>query len=442
MKQTDDTGSSIPVLCKRGAKHMAATSGRNSGTVKQENLEAVKLMLYRQGPISRAEIAVQLGLTPATITNITAELIARNYVEEVQSEGADAQPRGTGRKPILIDLKRDCFTVLGLSLGRDSTRFCLCDMRGRVLASDTYEVMSDDYSVMLHQLQGILSLIRQEHEGLWSRLLGIGISTPGVVNSHRGQVKNHVLERQSWRGRPLADEISRFTGLPVRLENNVKARSTAITLFWPELLNGETTFALCHVSFGIACPFVFGNRVFKGEDAAAGEIGKMILEPDAAQETAVFAPGSRGDAAFALPGSLESLSSINAILAACRKGIREGEQTMLASLCPDSESLQLSHVLEAQRSGDPMVCRIMDQAMFYVGVALANIVDIVNPHLVLLSGPVFTNRQNADTVEKALMRYAFLPDDDVLHVLPVDMGEYAGAIGAAASCIEKYFLRA
>ena len=420
---------------------MAATAGRNSGTVKQENLESVKLMLYRQAPISRAEIAAQLGLTPATITNITADLIARNFVEEVKTEEQNAQPRGTGRKPILLDLKRDSFTVLGISLGRDSTRFCLCDVRGRVLASGIYEVMSDDYSVMLHQLQGILSLIRQQHQDLWNKLLGIGISTPGVVHSHHGHVKNSILERRSWRGRPLAEEISRFTGLPVRLENNVKARSTAISLFWPELLEGETTFVLCHVSFGIACPFVLGNRVFKGEDAAAGEIGKMILEPDAALETDTFIPGSREDAAYALPGSLEALASVNAILDQCRKRIQAGEETMLRSLCPDGGTLQLPHVLEAQRKGDLLACQVMDRAMFYVGVALANIVDIINPHLVLLSGPLFTNRQNADTVEKTLMRYAFLPDDDVVRVVPVDMGEFAGAVGAAASCIEKYFLR-
>ncbi len=59
----------------------------------------------------------------------------------------------------------------------------------------------------------------------------------------------------------------------------------------------------------------------------------------------------------------------------------------------------------------------------------------------LLSGPVFTNRQNADAVEKTLTRFAFLPDDDALRVVPVDMGEYAGAVGAAACCIDKYFIR-
>ena len=419
---------------------MAPASGRNNGTVKQENLEAVKLVLYREGPISRAEIAAQLGLTPATITNITADLIAQGFIEEVKDNSTVPQSHGTGRKPILIDLKRDRFTVLGLTLGRDSTRFCLCDMRGKVLASGVYEVMNDDYSVMLHQLQGILSLIRQQYQELWNKLLGIGISTPGVVNSHLGMVRNHVLERQSWRGKPLADEISRFTGLPVRLENNVKARSTAISLFWPELLEGATTFALCYISFGIACPFVFGNQVFKGEDAAAGEIGKMILDPIPEEELPV--PDDRENASFALPGSLESLSSVNAILAQCRKHLNAGEETMLRSLCPDAGKLQISHVLEAQRAGDPLVCRIMERAMYYVGIALANIVDIINPHLILLSGTVFTNNQNAETVERALMRYAFLADNDMLRVVPVDMGEFSGAIGAAASCIEKYFLRA
>ena len=409
---------------------MAATSGKNNSTVKLQNLESVKLMLYRHAPMSRAEIAARLGLTPATITNITAELIARGVVEEIQGEMPAARQRSTGRKPILIDLKRDCHTVLGISLGRDCTRFCLCDMRGSVLAQGTYEVMSDDYQGMLRQLQGILERIRKQHPLLWEKLLGIGLSVPGVVNSHRGQVKNHGSERISWRNQSLSDEISRFTGLPVRLENNVKARGHAISLFWPELLGGESTFALCYVSFGIACPFMLGDRLFKGEDAAAGEIGKMIMVPDADDF-----PG------FALPGSLEALSSVQAILRQCRGHLERGEDTVLRRLCPEPGALQLGHVLEAQRQGDSLVCGIMDRAMFYVGIALANIVDIINPHLVLLSGPIFTNPHNAEVVRRTLNQHTFLQEEDALRVMPVDMGEYAGAIGAAASCIEKYFLR-
>lgn len=405
-----------------------ARSGTNSADIKQKNMEAVKLMLYRQAPISRAEIAAQLGLTPATITNITGELINAGFIEEIDTDTASAH--GIGRKPVLLDIKRDCFTVLGLTLGRDSTRFTICDMRGNVLAQGIYEVMNDEYSVMLHQLQGILSLIEKEHHDLWQKLLGIGIAIPGVVNAHTGQVKNHGNERRSWCGQPLGEEISRFTGLPVRVDNNVKARASAISLFWPDLLEGEQTYALCYVSFGIACPFVLGNSVFKGDEDAAGEIGKMILQPDS-QESISFTPA----------GSLEALSSVTAILKQCSDRMSRGEETILREICPKAEDLSFPQVLEAQRREDRMVCEIMDRAMFYVGIALANIVSIINPHLILLSGAIFTNLHNAEVVENTLMKHAFLADYESLRVVPLDMGEYAGAIGAAACCIEKYFVR-
>ena len=74
--------------------------------------------------------------------------------------------------------------------------------------------------------------------------------------------------------------------------------------------------------------------------------------------------------------------------------------------------------------------------------ALANIVSIINPHLILLSGAIFTNLHNAEVVQESLMKHAFLADYKSLRVVPLDMGEYAGAIGAAACCIEKYFVRA
>ena len=79
--------------------------------------------------------------------------------------------------------------------------------------------------------------------------------------------------------------------------------------------------------------------------------------------------------------------------------------------------------------------------MFYLGIALANIVGFLNPHLIFLSGPMFRNHENVDTVERSLRTYAFRSSDEKLQLVYVDLGEYGGAVGAAASCIEKYFLR-
>ena len=79
--------------------------------------------------------------------------------------------------------------------------------------------------------------------------------------------------------------------------------------------------------------------------------------------------------------------------------------------------------------------------MFFLGIALANVVSFLNPHLIMLSGPLFRNQENFDTVRRSLADHAFRSSDEKLQLLCVDLGEYGGAVGAAASCIEKYFLR-
>ena len=132
-----------------------------------------------------------------------------------------------------------------------------------------------------------------------------------------------------------------------RLENNVRARACAVSLFRPSLLGEESSFAFCHVAWGIACPVVSVDRSFRGEDSTAGEIGKMILDPHSAE---------RDESGY--PGSLEALSSMRAVLAQCRRALREGRCTVLARLCPDPGALTLEQVLAAQAQGDPAVRRV------------------------------------------------------------------------------------
>ena len=413
-----------------GVLVLTGIRGKNLAEVKRQNLESIKLILYRRAPLSRVEIAEQLNLTPPTITNIVAELIGQGVAQELASDSNAVNSHGIGRRPINVDLVSDFHYVLGISLGRDFTRYCITDLRGNIRAQGEFELMSDDYTVMIHQLQGILSVLMRRHSYEFGKMLGIGITVPGIVNSHTGVIKNHGTERVSWRNQPLAQTISQFTGLPVRVENNVRARACAISLFQPSLVGDEATFALCHVSWGIACPIVLGNRPFRGEGAAAGEIGKMILAP--------HAPSSPG---FTMPGTLEALASVHAILEQCKPLLSAKENSELKKLCSDPEKLTINHILEAQRKGDPAVCQIMDTSMFYVGIALANIVDIINPHLIFLSGEVFHNPENIESVERSLLKHAFLPDDDPLKLVHASLGDYGGALGASACCIEKYFIR-
>ena len=409
---------------------MASTTGKNSAVVKHQNLEAVRLMLYQKAPISRTEIADLMGLTPATITNIISELMEEGSVAAIEEGNLNTDTHASGRKRVLLDIVADYRYVLGFSLGREGTHCVLCDMRGNVIMRKKYELMSDEYSVMIHQLQGIISEIRQMYPNEWGRLLGIGISVPGVVSTHRGIVLNHGTERRSWCNQPLGESIAKFASVPVRMENNVRARSCAIRLFDPATLGGKTTFALCHVSLGIACPFVLGNELVRGEDAAAGELGRTILMANYDEKTGKETART-----------LEDLASVSTMMRLCREALSEGRDTILREICGDPDQLTLDHLLAAQAAGDELVSTMISRSMFYIGIALANIADIINPNLVLLSGGIFSNPLNVEMVEKSLREHLFASNEEAVQLIAADLGEFGGAIGAAACCVEKYYIR-
>lgn len=409
---------------------MPVLQGKNLVKVKQQNMESIKMTLYQSAPISRGEIAERLELTPPTITNMVLEMIREGVVEELKSDNKKQLGQGAGRKPINIDLVADSRLSMGISLGRDMTHYCITNLRGKVHVMGHVEVFSDDYDVMLGQFKDLLHMLRNSYPLEWVKLLGIGISVPGIVDSEHGILKNLATERMNWYGQPLAHEVSQMAGLPVVLDNNVRSRATLISLFRPELLDGEKTFALCHVSWGIACPIILRNRSLIGNDFASGEIGKMILDPNG-----VEVPHC------GMPGSLESTSSVRGILELCRQAMKSGESTELNRLCTDPEELTLEDILTAQNRGDQTVCKIMDNAMRFLGIALANVVGVINPHRIFLGGGVFRNYRNFEVAEASLMTYAYRANDEKLEVSFIDLGEYGGAVGAAARCIEQFFIK-
>lgn len=298
---------------------MSKLHGKNLPKIKQQNLESIRATLYRYAPLSRAEIAEKLELTPPTITNIVSDLIKEGVVQELP-ESDSIISHGLGRKPINIDLVPGSRLALGISLGRDLTHYCITDLRGGIRAQGIFDLMPDDYDSMLHQLLKILHTLKGRHPTEWELLIGIGIAIPGIVNPHTGIVKNHGNERLSWCNQPFGTTISQAFHLPVRVENNVRARACAVSLFRPNLLGAESTFAFCHVAWGIACPIMLGDNSFRSETSTAGEIGKMIIDPN--HKNASFP-----DCGY--PGSLEALSSMRAILANCRQALQDGHCTVL-----------------------------------------------------------------------------------------------------------------
>ena len=395
-------------------------SGKNQITAKLENISMIKSLIYKEGPISRARIAEELNLTPPTITNIIGEMIQEGLVKEIhtQAEG----PRRVGRAPVDIDFVADSRCVIGISLGRDLTHSCICDLRGNMVFQKTFPVMPANYEEMLSVLRERIRELIRECRLSDSPLIGVGIAVPGIVEAHRGVISKTDEERASWEKKPLAETLQKEFGIPVRVENNVRARTILMSLFMPKCIADGDSFILCYASWGIAGPMVLQDRSVRGEYGAAGEIGHMVMDAETG-------------------ATLEKFASLKEVLQKCRMAMKEGKTPVLSQLCKDPEELTIEQVHEAQELGDPAAVEIMETAMHYLGIALSNLISFANPDLIVLSGPMFARKENRELAEAAMRAHAYSADIDHTLVRYVEFDEYGGATAAAASCLDKFFVR-
>lgn len=396
-------------------------NGKNQVSAKKENISLIKMLIYREGPISRAQIAERLSLTPPTITNIVGEMITEGIVHEIHDDDRNKDKK-VGRQPVMIDFVSDSKYIIGISLGRDYTHYCVCDLRGNPVIKDRVHVMAANYKEMLADVCSIIDHIRDDTPAVWDKVSGIGITVPGIVNAHTGVILQTDAERESWKGKPLADTLSARYHLPVRLENNVRARTNALSLFRPEIISDFETFILCFASWGIACPMILKNRSVRGEEGTAGEIGHMIMDPNAED------------------GTLENYASLRSVIRRCTEAMEEGKALILKEICAD-KAPDIELIMEAQIKGDPAVKEIMNTAMRYIGIALSNIISFMNPDLVVMSGPMFMLEENLILAEDTMRKHAYAADITHTVVKYVPSDEYDGAAAAAAACLDKYFVR-
>jgi len=184
------------------------------------------------------------------------------------------------------------------------------------------------------------------------------------------------------------------------------------------------SFAYLFISTGIACPLILNNGVSASVALGAGEVGHMVLDP--------LGPkchcGNRG--------CLESFSSDTAIIRACSEAIAAGGAPLLAGLCSGREPT-MAQILKAQEQGEIAVERIVLRALYYIGVAIANIYNFIRPDVLLIEGELFANTKNRQVLLDTVFDHLYSTIKDANFIF-VDPDINSGAAGASASAIRDF----
>ncbi len=257
----------------RSPSHRAwAASVRPGARVLPEHARAhnralVLQTLYRSAGLSRADLAREVGLTRVTISDLVADLIAQRLVIELGVRN-DARP---GKPATLLDINRTGFAIIGLDLSHDSIfRGAVMDLDGTVVHREHMDVAGVAGDAAVAAVTELLDLLLSRAT---SPVLGVGVGSPGVVNSHGTVLSAPNL---GWSDVPLQTILAAHCSLPVQVTNDANVAALAERTFGA----GDADMILVRAGRGVGAGVVIAGTLVQGARSAAGELGHVVVGTD------------------------------------------------------------------------------------------------------------------------------------------------------------------
>lgn len=366
-------------------------TGMNMEAVKRQNRTSILKLINQKGPISRKDIASELGLTPAAVTLICSEFLEQGVLLE---KGILEEKARAGRKKVLLDINYEYRYVIGINIEQEHTYLVVSNLCGDVQKKTTiHTAVEKEPQIFLADVaQAVKKLIRQTELPM-ERIAGVGVCVPGIVDKESGKA---VRAYGIWKEEvELCDFLQEKLNLPVCIENNVNAFAKA------ELLCGagkeRGNLLLVKWGPGVGSSIVIDNHIYEGRHGKAAELGHFIVE----KEGELCSCGRRG--------CLETKVSLSAL------------QRDIKGLTQDNLGSYL-------RNGTKEEQEIVWNAIDLFAQTIVNSVTILAPNRVILFGKLFRAKAVRDAFIACCGNYASDYGNRILYSELAEKEDYIGAV--------------
>ena len=370
-------------------------------------LNAVKT----HGPIGRADIARRTGLSPATVTSISAKLISQGLILERAAGDSSG-----GRPPILLVINPTGGYVVGIKLTETQAICALTDLEALVIAKSSITLSGHGPAQVVDDLAQMVTALIREKRISKKQLLGVGIGLAGIVDAEEGLLRQSPI--YGWDNVPLRDMLQSKLRIPVYIENDVN--TLTLTERWFGHGQGLDNFLTVTVGRGIGLGIVANGQFYRGQMGGAGEFGHITMNPDGP----LCACGKRG--------CLEAYVGDPGLIRSAQEAVVRGE------LLEDIQ--ELDDLLTLAQQGNPTAIGIFDQAGRILGVGMANLINLFNPEKIIISGEGtregdFLFKPMQESIQQNTMPGLF--DPETVEIAP--WGDDAWARGAAGLVLRELF---
>ena len=251
------------------------------------------------------------------------------------------------------------------------------------------------------------------------QVAGVGIGAPGAVDFAEGKVI-FAPNMEGWKDVSLKKDLEKALGVPVFVEND--GNICALGVHVAELKGKAKNLVGIFVGTGIGGGLIVNGELYSGFNHTAGEIGHMVVDINGPK----CGCGNKG--------CFEALASRTAIFQQIKAGIKDGEKTILTEMLGDDlADLRSGDLRKAIRRGDKFVDKVIEGAAEYIGIGIANLVNILGPEVVVLGGGVIealADEMMSVIVETA-QDYAMPGTMKGVEIIASKLGDSAGITGAA-----------
>lgn len=298
--------------------------------------------------------------------------------------------------------------VIGIDFGGTTIKFGIVTKTGKILKK---WVVSTPINSKPNKIIDLLSLqVKQATKGVYN-LLGVGIGIPGSVRPDTLRV--YDCNNLGWYGDvDIVNPLSKNLDIPVIIEND--ANAAAMGEQWKGSLR-RADILYVTLGTGVGSGIIINNQLIHGATGAAGELGHVIVNPNGKKCTC----GNRG--------CLETVSSATGIVNTYKAKTRDHVHQVTAKIVFD----------QAKRNA-PIAVGVIDDACDYLGLAIANVINLLNLQEVIIGGGVSAAGEYLRLrVEKAMNKYLYSSNQGITEVKLAVLGNDAGILGVAKLILDR-----
>lgn len=307
---------------------------------------------------------------------------------------------------------------IGVDVGGTNVKIALVDKEGSIVYSNSIPTRAEmGYEYTVSSIKQAITDLMKETKTSKDVIEGIGFGFPGQIDCANGIVRL-LPNIPGWVNIPIAKIMENEFGIPTKVDNDVRCAALGELNYGAG--KGCQNLICITVGTGIGSGLIINGKLVRGANNAAGEIGHIKLSMD---DTAPIC--GCGDT-----GCLEAYASGPAIVAMAEDYIKGGKSTKYRELANPEITPYI--VAEAAKQGDAVAKRIFTIIGKYIGIGMASVVNLLNPEKIIIGGGVAgAGDILIKPIEKALKERAMPISGNSVEIVPAQLGNTAGVIGAS-----------